>query len=85
MSLILPTKDDNRLRSAVSVTLLSGSQAQALPRKPFPPKGDNLHIWIGTPCTRALTDWGPRATKVCSWGNVGMSFIAFIYETGTTS
>lgn len=74
--LILLNKDENHVTQSFlihsSLWLLSSNSAQ----KTISPKGDDLHIWIRTLHTQALTDWGPRASKVRSCGNVSMSFIA---------
>lgn len=72
----LLNKDENHVTQSFlihsSLWLLSSNSAQ----KTISPKGDDLHIWIRTLHTQALTDWGPRASKVRSCGNVSVSFIA---------
>lgn len=85
MSLILPNTEDSHLHSTFSFTLPSGSQAQSPAQKTILRVRDDLHIWILTPHAPGRDRLGPCAAEVCSWGNVGMSFIASIYETNTMS
>lgn len=88
MSLILPNKEDSRSHVPSHSLFFLAPKPQVLPRKPFPLKGDDLHIWVWNPHTQAPTDWGPPCSS-SRWsiyrGNVAVSFIAFIYETRTRS